>query len=158
MFVHDWCVIYLSFTKCIECMITLFRQRAVRGFLSVLLKTFLSNNLVKASVLWPIMSHSFIIHCPALHYLNLRIDYSVFTLSLFTFWVIMVSLCYCFNLINSHDLIIYDMMMLSGWWYYDTLGGSGHFPWVSLRKDLFMEWPPGITVQPWWWNGTLLTD
>jgi hypothetical protein len=25
----------------------------------------------------------------------------------------MVSLCYCFNLINEHDVIIYDMMMLS---------------------------------------------
>jgi hypothetical protein len=25
----------------------------------------------------------------------------------------MVSLCYCFNLINEHDVIIYDTMMLS---------------------------------------------
>jgi hypothetical protein len=32
---------------------------------------------------------------------------------LVTFWVIMVSLFYCFNLINEHDVIIYDTMMLS---------------------------------------------
>jgi hypothetical protein len=30
-FVHDWCDVNLSFTKCIECMIALFRQRAARG-------------------------------------------------------------------------------------------------------------------------------
>jgi hypothetical protein len=53
---------------------------------------------------------------------------------------------------------IYDTMMLSCWWPCDILGGSGHFPWVPLRKDLFAEWPPGITVQPWGWNGTLLAD
>jgi hypothetical protein len=34
---------------------------------STRLKT-LSIYLVKASVLWPIMSYSLIIHCPALHY------------------------------------------------------------------------------------------
>jgi hypothetical protein len=31
LFVHDWCVVYLSFSKCIECMIALFRRRAGRG-------------------------------------------------------------------------------------------------------------------------------
>jgi hypothetical protein len=25
LFVHDWCAVQLSFTKCIECMIALFR-------------------------------------------------------------------------------------------------------------------------------------
>jgi hypothetical protein len=31
----------------------------------------------------------------------------------YLFGLIMVSLCYCFNLINEHDVIIYDKMMLS---------------------------------------------
>ena len=30
--------------------------------------------------------------------------------------------------------------------------------WVPLCKDLFMEWPPGITVQPWEWNRTTLAE
>jgi hypothetical protein len=29
---------------------------------------------------------------------------------------------------------------------------------VPLRKDQFVEWPPGITVQPWGWNGTPLAN
>jgi hypothetical protein len=47
------CLVCCSFvlSKCIECMIAIFRQRAGPRFLSVLLETFLSNNLVKASVL-----------------------------------------------------------------------------------------------------------
>jgi hypothetical protein len=31
LFVHVWCIVHLSLSKCIECMITLFRQRAARG-------------------------------------------------------------------------------------------------------------------------------
>jgi hypothetical protein len=37
----------------------------------------------------------------------------------------MVSLCYCLNLINEHDVIFYDTMMLSRWGSYDSLGDSG---------------------------------
>jgi hypothetical protein len=33
----------------------------------------------------------------------------------YLFGLIVVSLCYCFNLINEHDVIFYDMMMLSRW-------------------------------------------
>jgi hypothetical protein len=29
MFVHVWCVVYFVLSKCIECMLALFRQRAV---------------------------------------------------------------------------------------------------------------------------------
>jgi hypothetical protein len=29
---------------------------------------------------------------------------------------------------------------------------------VPLRKDLFVERPPGTTLQPWGWNGTPLAD
>jgi hypothetical protein len=31
LFVHVWCIIRLSLSKCIKCMIALFRQRAARG-------------------------------------------------------------------------------------------------------------------------------
>jgi hypothetical protein len=31
----------------------------------------------------------------------------------YLFGLIMVSSCYCLNLINEHDVIIYDTMMLS---------------------------------------------
>jgi hypothetical protein len=31
----------------------------------------------------------------------------------YLYGLIMVSLCYCFNLINEHDVIFYDTMMLS---------------------------------------------
>jgi hypothetical protein len=47
------------------------------------------------------------------------------------FGLIMVGFCYCFNLINEHDVIIYDTMMLSRWGLVITLGGSGCFLSVS---------------------------
>jgi hypothetical protein len=31
LIVNVWCDVHLNFSKCIECMIALFRQRAVRG-------------------------------------------------------------------------------------------------------------------------------
>jgi hypothetical protein len=31
LFVHVWCAVHFSFTKCIECMIALFKRRAARG-------------------------------------------------------------------------------------------------------------------------------
>jgi hypothetical protein len=31
LFVHDWCAVHLSFSKCIECMIALIRRQAARG-------------------------------------------------------------------------------------------------------------------------------
>jgi hypothetical protein len=37
----------------------------------------------------------------------------IYLILVYLFGLIMVSLCYCFNLINEHDVIIYDTMMLS---------------------------------------------
>jgi hypothetical protein len=31
LIVRGWCAVHLYFSKCIECMIALFRQRATRG-------------------------------------------------------------------------------------------------------------------------------
>jgi hypothetical protein len=51
----------------------------------------------------------------------------IYLVLVYLFGLIMVSLCYCFNLINEHDVIIYDTMMLSLWCSCDNLGDSGCF-------------------------------
>jgi hypothetical protein len=115
--------------------------------------------LVKASVLWPIMSYLLIIHCHTL--LNWKPkDWLALYLPCpwLPFVLLWLASCYYFTLINEHDVDIYDTMMLSLWWSCDILGGPGHCPWVPLCKDLFVEWPPAIIVQPWGWNGTPLAD
>jgi hypothetical protein len=43
----------------------------------------------------------------------------------------MVSLCYCLNLINEHDVIFYDTLMLDGVLVI-ILGGLGSFLSASL--------------------------
>jgi hypothetical protein len=53
------------------------------------------------------------------------------------FWVIIVILCYCFNLINEHDVIFYDMMVLSRWGPCDYFRGLRLFPeYLSVRTYL----------------------
>ena len=128
MFVHDWCAIHLSFTKCIEswsfyldneqpvvpeCVAEdLPKQQPGEG---------------KCPQTYHVLFY-FIIYCPALHYWKLK-DWLVciYLILVYLFGLIMVSLCYFFNLINEHDVIIYDTMMLSRWWYCDTLGDLGCF-------------------------------
>jgi hypothetical protein len=97
-------------------------------FMSVLPKIFLGNNLVKASVLWPIMSY-LLYNSPSRITLlkpkdltHLYLPYPCLSIGLS--WL---ALCYYFTLINEHDVNIYDMMMLSRWWSCDTLGDSGYF-------------------------------
>jgi hypothetical protein len=112
-------------------------------FLSVLLKIFLSNNLVKASVLWPIMSYLLYNSLSCIILLKPK-DWLVciYFILVYLFGLIMVSLRYCLNLINEHDVIIYDTMMLSWWWCCDTLGGSGHFPeYLSVRTCSWSDHP-----------------
>jgi hypothetical protein len=117
-----------------------------------------------ASVWWrqvssdPLCPIYFIIHCPAYH--DQPEDWLAFYLPdpWLPFGLLWLASCYCFTLINEHDVIIHDTMMLSRWWYCDILGGPGHFSWVLLHKDLFVEWSLGIIVQPWGWNGTPLAD
>jgi hypothetical protein len=108
---------------------------------STKLKT-LSICLIKASVLWPIMSYFPYNSLSRITLLKPKDWLVCIYLSLFTFWVIMVSLCYCFNLINEHDVNIYDMMMLSRWWSCDNLGDSGHFPeYLSVRTYSWSDHP-----------------
>jgi hypothetical protein len=125
---------------------------------STKLKT-LSICLVKASVLWPIMSH-------LIYNSSTRIPWSTYGLNRILFscpclhfgnWLLWLVLYYFFTLINEHDVNTYDTM-LSLWlwcWTGDTLGARV-VSRVPLRKDLFIGWPPGKIVQPWGWNGTLL--
>ena len=49
----------------------------------------------------------------------------------------MVSLCYYLNLINEHDVIFYDTMMLSRWGPCDYFRGLRLFPeYLSVRTCL----------------------
>jgi hypothetical protein len=94
--------------------------------------------------------------CPLTHYV-LFIFNSLFHITLFKpkDWLVCIylilvylfglswlALCYCFTLINEHDVNIYDTMMLSRWWYYDTLGGSDLFPkYLSVRTCSWNDHP-----------------
>jgi hypothetical protein len=85
----------------------------------------------------------FIIHCLALHYWKLK-DWLVciYLTLVYLLGLSWLALCYCFNLINEHDVIIYDTMMLSWGCSYDTLGDSGHFPeYLSVRTCLGSDNP-----------------
>jgi hypothetical protein len=124
------CLVWCSFVlfKCIECMLALFRQLVVQDSWVCCWRP------SWATTRWRQVSSD--LSCPTLLYNSLSHitslkpkDWLVCTyLSLVhLFGLIMVSLCYCFNLINEHDVIIYDTMMLSRWGSYDTLGGSGSF-------------------------------
>jgi hypothetical protein len=108
----------------------------------------------------PLCPIYFIIHCPA--YYEQPKDLLAFYLPCpwFTFWVTMVSymLALYFN-----QWTWWDTMMIL-WFYsgYDDIlvafKGTRAVSWVPLRKDLFVERPPGITVQPWGWNGAPLAN
>jgi hypothetical protein len=124
------CLVWCSFVlfKCIECMFALFRQQTARCSWVCCWRP------PWATTWWRQVSSD--LSCPTLLYNSLsRItllkpkDWLVCTyLTLvYLFGLIMVSLWYCFNLINEHDVIFYDTMMLSRWGSYNSLEGSGYF-------------------------------
>jgi hypothetical protein len=59
----------------------------------------------------------------------------------YLFGLILVSLCYCFNLINEHDVIFYDTMMLYRWGPCDYFRGLRLFP-----ECLFVRTCLGVTT------------
>jgi hypothetical protein len=127
LFVHVWCIVHLSLSKCIECMIALFKQRATHSsWLCFQRSSWAATwwRQVSSNLLCPTY---FIIHRPALLYLKPKDWLVLFTLSFFTFGLLWLALCYCFTLINEHDVNLYDTMMLSQWWSCDTLGDSSCF-------------------------------
>jgi hypothetical protein len=81
---------------------------------------------VSSDLLCPIY---FIIHCPA--YYEQPKDWLAFYLlsPWFPFGLLWLDSCYCFTLINEHDVNTYDTMLsLLLWcWTGDTLGGSSGF-------------------------------
>jgi hypothetical protein len=103
-------------SKCIECMLTLLRQRATRG------SWVCCRRSLWATTWWRQVSSDLL--CPTLLYNSLsritllKLKDWLFCISLtlvYLFGLIMFSLCYCLNLINEHDVIFYDTMMLSRW-------------------------------------------
>jgi hypothetical protein len=136
-----WCSFVLS--KCIECMLALFRQRAVRDSWVCCWRP------PWATTWWRQVSSDLL--CPTILYNSLsRItllklkDWLVcISLTLvYLFGLIMVSLCYCFNLINEHDVIFYDTTMLSQWGPCDFFRGLRLFPeYLSVRTCLGSDNP-----------------
>jgi hypothetical protein len=136
-----WCSFVLS--KCIECMLALFRQRAVRGSWVCCWRP------PWAATWWRQVSSDLL--CPTILYNSLsRItllklkDWLVcISLTLvYLFGLIMVSLCYCFNLINEHDVIFYDTMMLSRCGPCDYFRGLRLFSeYLSVRTCLGSDNP-----------------
>jgi hypothetical protein len=120
------CLVFYSFIipRCVEWMIALHRQRAVRGF-------WVSCRRFPWAATWwrqvsfdPLYPTYFIIHCPAYH--DQPKDWLVFYFS-WTWlslgnWLLWLVSCYCFTLINEHVENIYDTMTISWLWLYHFSG------------------------------------
>jgi hypothetical protein len=126
------CLVWCSFVlfKCIECMLALFRQRAVRVSWVCCWRP------PRATTWWRQVSSDLL--CPTKLYNSLsRITLlkfkdwlvCIYHTLVYLFGLIMVSLRYCLNLINEHDVIFYDMMMLSRW------GSCGYFRGLRLFHE-----------------------
>jgi hypothetical protein len=139
------CLMWCSFlpSKCIERMLALLRQGAACG------SWVCCRRSLWATTWWRQVSSD--LSCPTLLYnsqshitlLKLKdwLIYIYLTL-VYLFGLIMVSLCYCLNLINEHDVIIYDMMMLSRWGSCDYFRGLRLFPeCLSIRTCLGSDNP-----------------
>jgi hypothetical protein len=131
-----WCSFVLS--KCIECMLALFRHRAVRVSWVCCWRP------PWATTWWRQVSSD--LSCPTLLYNSLSCitllklkDWLVciYLTLVYLFGLILVSLCYGLNLINEHDVIFYDTMMLSRWGPCDFFRGLRLFPeCLSVRTCL----------------------
>jgi hypothetical protein len=130
-----WCSFLLS--KCIECILALLIQRAARG------SWVCCRRSLWATTWWRQVSSD--LSCPTLLYNSLsRITFlklkdwlvCIYLTLVSLFGLIMVSLCYCFNLINEHDVIFYDTMMLSRQGSCDTIRGLRLFPEYLFERTL----------------------
>jgi hypothetical protein len=153
---YVWCIVILLFPKCVEWMIALRRQLAVRVFRESCRRSPWAATWwrqVSSDLLCPIY---FIIHSLAYH--DQPKDLLVFYLSCpwitFLGRAIMINtmLVLYFNQWTWWGLL-YDTMIYIG---YDdehvTLKGDRAISRAPLCKDLFVEKPSGITVQPWGWK------
>ena len=139
------CLVWCSFVlfKCMECVLALLRQRAARG------SRVCCRRSLWATSWWRQVS-SYLL-CPTILYNSLscitllKLKDWLVCISLilvYLFGLIMVNLCYCFNLINEHDVIFYDTMMLSRWGPCDYFRGLRIFPeCLSVRTCLGSDNP-----------------
>jgi hypothetical protein len=123
-----WCSFLLS--KCIECMLALFRQRAVRGFWVCCWRPPWATTWwrqVSFDLLYPTY---FMIHCPTLLYETYGLTSLYLLILIYLFGLSWLAFCYCLNSNQWTWCEIYDTILLSWlcWWSRDTLGGSGLFP------------------------------
>jgi hypothetical protein len=139
------CLVWCSFvvSKCIECMLTLFRQRAVRDSWVCCWRPPLATTWwrqVSSDPLCPTILYNSLSYITLLKLKDWLVCISL-TL-VYLFGLIMVSLCYCLNLINEHDVIFYDTMMLSRWGPCDCFRGLRLFPeCLSVRTCLGSDNP-----------------
>jgi hypothetical protein len=126
------------FSKCIECMIALFRQRAARGSWVCCRRSPWATTWwrqVSSTLLYPTY---FIIHYPALHYWKLK-DWLVciYLILVYLFWVIMVSFTLLLYFNQWTWCEYYDTMMLSRWCSCDYFRGLRLFlEYLSVRTCL----------------------
>jgi hypothetical protein len=126
-----WCSFVLS--KCIECMLALFRRWAVRdSWVSCWRPLWATTwwRQVSSDLSYPTLLYNSLSRITLLKSKDWLVCISL-TL-VYLCGLIMVSLCNCLNLINEHDVIFYNTMMLSRWGSYDSLGDLGSFLSVSL--------------------------
>jgi hypothetical protein len=139
------CLMCYSFvpSKYIECMIALFRQWAARGSWVCCRRSLWATTWwrqVSSDLSWPTLLYNSLARITLLKLKDWLV--CIYLILVYLFGLIMVSLCYCFNLINEHDVIIYDTVMLSRWGSCDYFRGLRLFPeCLSVRTCLGSDNP-----------------
>ena len=144
-----WCSFVLS--KCIECMLALFRQRAVRGSWVCCWRPPWATTWWRQVSSDPLCPTYFMIHCPALLYKTKGLTSLYSLILVYLFGLSWLAFCYClnFNQWTWCEHLWYDdvipMMILLSWlcgWSCDTLGGSDLFPeYLSVRTFSWSDHP-----------------
>jgi hypothetical protein len=157
------CLLYCSFLfpKCVERMIASRRQRAVCDSRASYRRFPWATTWWRQVSSDPLCPTYFIIYCPTYH--DQPKDWLVFCLSCpwLPFWDLAIMV--------DNMLVLYFNQWT--WWEYFMirwcyfgyeelveLKGTRAVSRVTLRKDLFVGWPPEKTIQPWGWYGTPLAD
>jgi hypothetical protein len=109
------------------------------------------------------LSYTFFNSPPALHIYTYGLTSFCYPCPCLPIWVGLLLLSLML-LLNSNQWTWWELSMIRCFplFYYDvilvTFKGARAVSRVSLRKDLFVGWPPGKTVQPWGWSGTPLAE
>jgi hypothetical protein len=109
------------------------------------------------------LSYTFLNSPPAFHSYTLGLTSFCYPCPCLPIWVGLLLFSFML-LLNSNQLTWWELSMIRGFplLYYDVILVAFKGAWavsrVPLRKDLFVGWPPGKTVQPWVWNGMPLAE